>query len=503
MLSVHKKIALTAALVAAIVLVAGGLYYWHKQTYSVDVLIYNGIVVTMNPNLSIEDQVILNGAVALRKDKIVAVGASKELEAQYTAAKKIDVDGDIIMPGLINGHTHAAMTLLRGIADDYQLYEWLEKHIFPLERYFAQPDFVYWGTKLGCLEMIQGGITTAVDMYFYEERAAQAFDEMGMRAIAGHTVANPEDITHAEQFIKKWSNHPLVNPGVAPHAPHTCPEPILIAAKKLCDTYNAPLLIHVAETEHEVKTIQQRHNLTPVGYLEKINLLGNNMIAAHTVKVTDQDIHLLKQYGVGVIHNPVSNMKLASGIAPITKMLEQGVPVGLGTDGAASNNALDMIAEVKIAALLQKVATKDAHSLTAYQALSLATIDGARAIHQENKIGSLEVGKYADIIVIDTTPTHTMPLYNIFSQLVYAVKACDVDTVFINGNLLMLNKQLQYSEAVPTLINQKALEYELLIKEYVEKKKSEKKKSVHHRTQRKNRLVHRKNNKRNKPTQQH
>lgn len=465
----YKKISLALAIITLFIVTGNWFYQWYQQAYAVDLIIHNGTLVRMHPKLNEDEQVIHSGAIAIRGNKIIAVGTATEILQKYSAIKKMNVYGDIIMPGLINGHTHAAMTLMRGIADDYELHEWLEKHIFPIEKNLGEPDFVYWGAKLGCLEMIQGGITTAVDMYFHEERAAQAFNEMGMRAIVGQSIFTKEDIATAEALIKKWRGHHLITPAVAPHAPHTCPEPVLIEAKKMSDAYQVPYLIHIAETAREVDTLHQRYNLTPVAYLEKIKVLSNSMIAAHLVKVTDADIGLLYKRGVGVIHNPVSNMKLASGIAPIEKMVDLGVAVGLGTDGAASNNSLDMIAEIKMAALLQKVFTQDPRAISAYQAIQLATIEGARAIHQAHLIGSLEAGKRADIIIVDTTQTHSVPIYNIFSQLVYATKASDIKSVMIDGNFLVINKKLQYPASVTETLTKKVIEYQKMIKKYVTK----------------------------------
>ena len=418
-------------------------YYCYKTKPNAELLIKNGTVITMNPARNI----IQDGAVVIRGDSIIAVGPTDKLTQQYTAAKTIDAQGGAILPGFINGHAHTAMSLLRGVSDDTALEEWLQHHIFPLEKKYASPDFVYWGTMLGCLEMLQSGVTTLVDMYLYEDAAARAFDAMGIRAIAGYGIVSQEDLDHAQIFIKKWHTHKLVTPAPAPHSPYATSTQILIDAKKIADLYQLPITSHVAETATEVATIQKKYGKRPVEYLASIGFLGKNLIAAHVIQVNDQEIDLLKQHGVGIIHNPTSNMKLASGIADVTTMLKKGLLVGLGTDSAASNNALSMLAEIKLAALLQKVSTHDARALSAETALELATIRGAQAIHKEHEIGSLEVGKKADIIIISLKHLHQKPIYNIISQIVYASEASDIDTVIINGKLLMHQRAFTYPAA--------------------------------------------------------
>jgi 5-methylthioadenosine/S-adenosylhomocysteine deaminase len=462
----HKKLVIIAIIAVAAASVA---YYLYLRSRNVDLIIHNGIVVTMNPHLAQEEQIIPHGAVAIRGDSIVAVGATDTITKKYSAKELIDAQGNAVLPGFVNGHCHAAMTLFRGVADGHDLNDWLTNYIFPIEREFVNEDFVYWGTKLSCLEMIAGGITTVVDMYMYEEFAARAFAEMGMRAIAGQTIFKEHDIESATALIKKWHGHKLITPAVAPHAPYTVSQELLIQAHNLAKKYNTPLEIHLAETAHEVDIIKKEYQATPVAYLEHINFLTDRLIAAHLVKVDDHDINLLKKHSVGVIHCPVSNMKLASGIAPIEKMIVDGLHVGVGTDGAASNNSLDIISEMQTAALLQKVATMDPKSLDAHQSLTLATIGGAQAIHQGHVIGSLEAGKKADIVIIDLKGFHSMPWYNILSQLVYSSAASDVETVIINGKIMLHNKKFLYPQAELDSIREHTKDYQIKIASFLAK----------------------------------
>jgi len=415
-----------------------------KQT-TIDLLICNGTVLPMTQ----QKDIIQNGAVAVNDGNIIAVGPMEKLKNIYKGKQNIDAQGGVILPGLINTHTHAAMTLFRGLADDLPLMEWIKQYILPLEKKNVSADLVYWGTRLACCEMIKGGTTTFVDMYFFEEKVAQAAYDIGMRAIVGETIVgfpSPDSPSCKEGFertkllVEKWKNNELITPAVAPHAPYTCRQNILVAAKKFSDEHNVPLLIHLCETKDEIKQIIEKEKMRPVAYLESLGVLCNRLIAAHCIHVNNDEIKLLQQKGVGVAHAPVSNMKLSCGIAPIYKMLQEGVLVGLGTDGAASNNSLDMIAEMKTATLLQKVATEKPTALPAYQALELATIKGAKAIHMDDQIGSIELGKKADIIIVAMDKIHQLPVYNIVSQLVYATKATDVQTVIINGKIVMTNR---------------------------------------------------------------
>lgn len=446
--------------ILACLLSAVGYYTYYYYLCNATIMLYHGTVITMDP----QRRILTDGAVVIINDRIEAVGETAVLQKKYRARTAIDARGNIIMPGLINGHAHTAMSLFRGVADDVSLKSWLYDYIFPLEHNLVTPDFVYWGTSLGCLEMVEGGVTTVVDMYFHEGSAAQAFTDLGMRAIAGYTIFSQQDLIAAEDFIKAWQNHPLVLPAVAPHALYTCSTEVLQAAHQLAQAYQVPLTAHIAETETEVAYSQSHYHLRPVEYFNSIGLLSPRLIAAHLVHVTPHEIQLLKQHQVGVIHNPSSNMKLASGIIPLTDMIAQGLLVGLGSDGAASNNVYNIMQEMRTASLLQRVASKNPHGLSAQTIVELATIRGAQAIHQDHTIGSLEPGKRADVIVIDLhTYAHSAPLYNVFSQLVYASESSDVQTVIINGILRMHNRKLLYPSHQQVAIFKHAHSYQQTI----------------------------------------
>jgi 5-methylthioadenosine/S-adenosylhomocysteine deaminase len=417
------------------------------QRERADLLITGGTVVTMDP----ARRVVEDGAVAVRGDIIIAVGTRAELEARFDAARHVDATGKLVLPGLINGHTHAAMSLFRGLADDLALNDWLEKYIFPAEARNVTEDFVTWGTRLGVLEMLRGGITTYVDMYYFEDAVARATKEAGMRGVLGETIIDfpvPDNKTvaqalaYTEEFLKRWKGDALIVAAIAPHSIYTCSEKTLQDSAALARRYGAPILIHVAEARFESELSRAKHGRSPVGYLENIGVLGPDIVAAHCVWVDASDISLLAQREVGCVHNPASNMKLASGVMPVVDLLAAGVRVGLGTDGAASNNDLDEIADMGLAAKLQKLARGDPRALPAEQVVEMATIGGARALHMEKEIGSLEPGKKADLILLRTGAPHATPLYNVYSQLVYAMKASDVDTVIIGGRTVMEGRRM-------------------------------------------------------------
>jgi 5-methylthioadenosine/S-adenosylhomocysteine deaminase len=417
------------------------------QRERADLLITGGTVVTMDP----ARRVVEDGAVAVRGDIIIAVGTRAELEARFDAARHVDATGKLVLPGLINGHAHAAMSLFRGLADDLALNDWLEKYIFPAEARNVTEDFVTWGTRLGVLEMLRGGITTYVDMYYFEDAVARATKEAGMRGVLGETIIDfpvPDNKTvaqalaYTEEFLKRWKGDALIVAAIAPHSIYTCSEKTLQDSATLARRYGAPILIHVAEARFEAELSQAKHGRSPVGYLENIGVLGPDIVAAHCVWVDASDISLLAQHEVGCVHNPASNMKLASGVMPVVDLLAAGARVGLGTDGAASNNNLDEIADMGLAAKLQKLARGDPRALPAEQVVEMATIGGARALHMEKEIGSLEPGKKADLILLRTGAPHATPLYNVYSQLVYAMKASDVDTVIIGGRTVMEGRRM-------------------------------------------------------------
>jgi 5-methylthioadenosine/S-adenosylhomocysteine deaminase len=412
-----------------------------------DLIVSGGTVVTMDA----QRRVIADGAVAVRGDSIVAVGPSAEIEARYEAAKKIDARGAIVMPGLINGHAHAAMSLFRGIADDLSLDDWLKKYIFPAEARNVNEDFVLWGTRLGILEMLRGGITTYADMYYFEDAVARVTKEAGMRAVLGETIIDfpapdnktlSEAFAYTQKFLDHWKGDPLITAAAAPHSIYTCSEKTLQDSAALARRNSAPILIHIAEAPFELEQSLVKHGLTPVAYLQRAGILGPDVVGAHCIWVDAGDISILAHFNVGCIHNPSSNMKTAAGVMPVVDMLASGEAIGLATDGAASNNNLDLFEEMDLAAKLQKIARRDPRALPAQQVVEMATITGARALHLEKQIGSLEAGKKADLIIVDTGAPHAVPMYNAYSEIVYALKASDVRTVVIAGKILMEERRM-------------------------------------------------------------
>jgi len=414
---------------------------------SADLVVSGGTLVTMDAN----SRVIEDGAIAIQNGSIAAIGERADMESRYQARKAIDASGALVLPGLINGHAHAAMSLFRGFADDHALNDWLQKYIFPAEAQNVTEDFVEWGTQLSMAEMIRGGITTYADMYYFEDAVARVTKKAGMRGILGETIVDfpaPDHRTPAaaleytQKFIDQWRNDPLVTPAVAPHSIYTLSEKNLQAACALARRNGVPILIHVAEAPFETAQSRSRHGLSPVAYLERIGLLGPDVVAAHCVWVDSADIAALGRFDVGSVHSPSSNMKLAAGVMPVVEVLAAGNRLGLATDGAASNNSQDLFEEMDLAAKLQKVARMDPRALPAKQVLEMATIRGAQALHLEKQIGSLEEGKRADLILVDTTGPHAAPMYNVYSQLVYALKGSDVRTVVIDGKLVMEERRL-------------------------------------------------------------
>lgn len=397
-----------------------------------------------------EDTLIENGAVAVSADRIVEVGTEDALTASFQAAKTIDAQGGIIMPGLVNTHTHAAMTCFRGLADDLPLMTWLNDYIFPAEAKLTF-DIVYQGSRLACSEMILSGTTTFCDMYLFEEAVAQAAREAGMRAVVGEVLYDfpspnygpvEQGLKYTEALIEKWRDDPLITIAVEPHSPYLCSPDLLEKTKAIADRNAAPMVIHLSESEHEVAQVRAKYGKTPVEHLAEIGFLSPNLIADHCVALSDNDIRLLKDFDVKVAHNPESNMKLASGVAPIPKLLEHGITVGIGTDGCASNNNLDLFQEMDTVAKLHKVHTLDPTVMNARTVVRMATIDGARVLGIGDIIGSLEAGKKADIIIIDTRRPHLIPLYNIYSHIVYAVMGSDVVTAIVDGRVLMEDRVL-------------------------------------------------------------
>lgn len=419
---------------------------------TVDILVHNVHILTMNEAL---DQ-YPDGALAVSGDTIAAVGREADLRAEYQATVSLDGAGKVLMPGLINAHTHVPMTLLRGLADDLRLDVWLMGYMMPVEREYVSPEFVRLGTSIACAELIRSGVTTFNDMYYFEEDVAKAAAAVGMRAVCGQTVMKypapdaesfEDSLAAAQDFIRRWKDHPLIVPAIAPHAPYTCTAEILHAAARIAAEHDVPLHIHIAETALEVENMRADQGMPVVPYVKKQGLLEAKAIAAHCVHIDTGEMRTLLHAGAGVAHNPSSNLKLASGFAPVTKMLETGLHVGIGTDGAASNNDLDMLEEVRLAAFIAKVVTNDPTSLPASTALTMATRLGAQALHLGHLTGSLTPGRRADLILIDLASLHNSPAFrrsseNVYSQIVYAGKAADVSDVMVNGRWLMRDHRL-------------------------------------------------------------
>ena len=438
-----------ALLLAVCLLLAGSLTQAADQAgrRAVSIIVTGATVVTMDGG----GRVLSPGGVAIEGREIVAVDTAGAVAAGFTAAETIDATGHVVMPGLVNTHGHAPMVLYRGLADDLALMEWLQKYIFPAEAKTVSPAFVRAGTRLAALEMIQSGTTTFADMYYFEEEIAAATKAAGLRAVLGQTVIQfpvadaktpAEGLARAEAFIKAWSADDLVVPAVAPHAMYTNDRTTLQAARAMADRWRAPVIIHLAETNDEAETSRTTHKMSPVAYLESLNFWGPRTVAAHAVWVSPEDIQILARRGVGVAHNPESNMKLASGTAPVVAMRAATIPVGLGTDGAASNNDLDMFEAMRQAAFLHKLSTGDPRALPARTALEMATIEGARVLGLDRVTGSLEPGKRADLIIVSMASSRQTPLYDPLSHLVYATRGDDVKTTIVNGQVLMRDRRM-------------------------------------------------------------
>ncbi|MBZ5688768.1 MAG: amidohydrolase [Acidobacteriia bacterium] len=414
-----------------------------QEKQNVDLIVSGGIVVTMDSARAIHQ----DGSVAVRGDSIVAVGPRAEIEGRYQSPQVIDARGHLVLPGFINGHTHVPMTLFRGLHDDVTLNDWLYKYIFPAEAKNVNEEFVRWGTRLAAAEQIRAGVTTFADMYYFEDAIAEETKAAGMRGVLGETFidfpapdnkSEAEMLAYTERFLKRWQGDALIHAAPAPHSIYTCSKKTLQDAAALARRYHTPILIHVAEMKKEWEDSEKANGMSPVQYLDKIGVLGPDIVAAHCIFVDEADRKLLAQRGVGCVHNPSSNMMIASGVSPVPEMRAAGVAVGLGTDGpAGSNNDLDLMEEIDLAAKLAKISKMDPLALNAKSVVEMATIDGARALHMEKEIGSLEAGKKADLVLISLNKPNAVPMYEIYAQIAYSLKGSDVATVIIGGKIVM------------------------------------------------------------------
>ena len=444
----HTKLKRPFALLVAALFAAPA--FAQKQAVGYDLLITNATLVTMDP----QRRIIENGIVATRGDAIAYVGSEiRELGSKgYTARQTIDAHGALVLPGFINGHTHVPMTLFRGLHDDVTLDDWLHKYIFPAEAKNVTEDFVRWGTRLAAAEQIRSGVTTFADMYYFEDAIAEETKAAGMRGVLGETFidfpapdnkSNAAMLEYTEKFLKRWQGDPLIHAAPAPHSIYTCSAKTLQDSAALARKYHAPILIHVAEMKKELDDSLAQNHATPVAYLEKLGILGPDVLAAHCIYVNEDDRKILAAHQVGCVHNPSSNMMLASGVAPVVEERAVGIAVGLGTDGpAGSNNDLDLMEEMDLAAKLQKITKNDPRALNAQAVVEMATIEGAKALHMEKEIGSLEAGKKADLILISLDEPNAVPIYDIYVQLAYSLKSSDVQTVVIAGKIVMRDHKL-------------------------------------------------------------
>ena len=413
-----------------------------------DLLIHNGLVVTMNPHRDI----LNNGTVGIRGGKIEWIGASNPTKPLPEASEVIDAGGGIVMPGLVNTHSHLPMTLFRGLADDLPLMEWLNDHIFPAEAQHVNPDSVYLGALLGYAEMLLSGTTTCCDGYFHEDNVAEAADRIGIRAVLAQGVIDfpapgvldpKENIDFAKGYTERWQNvSPLISPSIFCHSPYTCSADTLKRAKSVANEKGVLFQIHIAETQGERDQIRSDQNTTPVKYLDRLGVLDDHTLLVHAVWVNEEDIAIIKDRKANISHNASSNMKLAAGIAPVPEFVQAGCTVGIGTDGCASNNNLDLFQEMDLVAKLHKVKALDPTVLDATCVLEMATKGGAKAIGLESIVGSVEIGKEADIIILDAHRPHLTPMYNPLSHLVYAASGADVRDVIVSGNIVVRNRKI-------------------------------------------------------------
>jgi cytosine/adenosine deaminase-related metal-dependent hydrolase len=415
------------------------------HTPAADLIITHAYVVTMDGPKTIHP----DGAVVIRAGRILAVGPSA-LADRFRAPQTIDAHGDILMPGMINAHTHASMSVFRGLADDVP--DRLTRYIFPLEKKMVNRQLVYWGGLYGMIEMVEGGVTTIADMYYFEDEVARAAQQLGLRGYFGETVINFADadspepyggMAYARKFIHDFKGDPLVTPAFAPHAPYSVDAAHLREIVRAADELDVPILMHVAEMPYEVADTRREHNQTPIEYLDSVGMLNRHLVAAHCIFVTDSDIALMKLRDIGISHNMVANIKSAKGVSPAVKMFDQGLRIGLGSDGPMSGNTLDIIGQLGYVAKVQKLATKDRNVMPAVKVVEMATMGGARALHLEHQIGSVEPGKFADLILLSREATTMIPFYDVYSTLVYAASPRDVRTTIVAGRILMRDRRIQ------------------------------------------------------------
>ena len=424
----------------------------NRAPLQVDTILRGGTVLAMDPLR----RVFSPGSVVIQGNSIIAVGPTAEIDAAYTASATVDCTDHIVMPGLVNAHTHMPMSLLRGLADDLRLDVWLYGYILPVEREFVNPEFCFLGTLLSCAEMLRGGVTCFADMYYHEEEVAWAAVQAGMRGICGETVMKQptpdapsyeDSLAYCADFLEHWRGHELITAAPAPHSLYMSNADIFRETTALARQHDVPQLVHVSETADDAESWIAATSMSPTRWLEEQGVLESKVVAAHCVHVNDEELHLMARHEVGVAHNPTSNLKLASGIAPVAEMLKIGLNVGIGTDGCASNNDLDLFEEMRLAALLPKGITRDPQAVPAVETAAMATVYGARALHLGQLIGSLEAGKRADIIVLSTDRPYSRPHFdttgfNVYSRLVYTAKSCDVRDVFVNGRAVVRDRVL-------------------------------------------------------------
>jgi len=433
-----------------------------KPRASATLIITGGTVITEDAGR----RIIENGAVAVQQDKILAIDTAAAIAARYSSANVINASGQLIMPGLINTHGHAAMVLFRGLGSDLALQDWLNKYIFPAEGKLVSPEFVRVGTKLAALEMIASGTTTFTDMYYFEDDVAAAVRESGMRAVLGQSVidfpvadakTNEDAMVRLEKFLKAWAGNALITAAAAPHAPYTVSNEHLVAVRAMANKYNAPMLIHLAETEQEVADSMKAYGMSPTKRLEGIGAWTGKTVAAHAVWLNDEDMTILARRGVGLSHNPESNMKLASGVAPVQQWIDHGIHAGLGTDGAASNNDLDMFEAIRQASFMHKLISKDPRAMPASLAVELATRRGAEVLGMGDKIGSLEVGKQADIITVSLASARQTPMFEPLGQIAFVTHGDDVRNTIVAGRVLMRDRQILTLRSAEVLRDARAM----------------------------------------------